>query len=361
MDRRDLLTLLGSAALLPATTTTAMPNQSPAPDHLSGNPAASFSTQPWNAQGRLVPGPYDVERVVFPSGGMDVVGNLFVPTGPGRKAAIVLIGPVAYVKEQAPLQYASRLAREGFVTLIFDPRFHGESAGIPRRWESRHAKVEDLGAALDFLARREEVDSARLQILGVCQGANWAAEAAAQDARVRAVALVAGHYLMPETANLYVGGVEKVAARLAKAQASKEAFERKSQVDYIPIVSLSDPEALLTARPIHDFYYHWADRGPFAAHTGLWENRITRMSELDIWGHRVDAQLARLEKPTLMVHSERAASGPKIPRALFEVIAAQDKQAVWLEGRNQIQFYQDPLTIDSVVPHLVAFYRSRSG
>jgi uncharacterized protein len=195
----------------------------------------------------------------------------------------------------------------------------------------------------------------------VCQGVNWALEAAADEARVRSVAAVAGHYLMPETAALYLGSPEKVAERIARARQAREAFEKGAAPEYIPIVSLSDPEALLPARPIHDFYYRWADRGPFAAHTGLWENRITRMSEAEIWGHRIDEVMARVERPMLMVHSDRAASGPQIPRALFDKVAAKDKQAVWLDGRNQIQFYQDPMTIDMVVPHLVAFFDRHGG
>jgi hypothetical protein len=85
------------------------------------------------------------------------------------------------------------------------------------------------------------------------------------------------------------------------------------------------------------------------------------MSEAEIWGHRVDEVMARLERPLLMVHSDRAASGPQIPRSLFEKVPAKDKQAVWLDGRNQIQFYQDPMTIDMVLPHLVAFFDRHGG
>ena len=326
------------------------------PAHLSAAPGAAFSTQPWSGAARIDAGPYTVERVIFKSGGLDIVGNLFVPAGKGPWPAVASIGPVAFVKEQAPLQYASRLVREGFTTLIFDPRYHGESAGEPRRWESRQAKVEDLRAAVSFLAGRAEVDAGRLHLLGICQGCNWAAEAAANEPRVRSVSLVAGHYLMPETAALYLGGPENVALRIARAEESKAAFLRSGQVDYIPIVSLSDRDALLTPKAIHDFYYRWADRGPFSTHTGLWENRITRMSEVEIWGHRIDEQLRRLNKPVLMVHSDRAASGPLIPRRLFDEIGTKQKRAVWLDGRNQIQFYQDPMTIDMVVPHLAQFF-----
>lgn len=358
MARRDWL---AATAALVATPALSQPNAPAAPAHLAAQPGVPFATQPWNPQGRVDVGPYGVTRVVFSSGGIEVVGNLFVPAGAGPRPALALIGPVAYVKEQAPIQYASRLAREGFVTLVFDPRYHGESAGEPRRWESRRAKVEDLRAAVAFLAGRAEVDADRIGLVGICQGVNWAVEAAADDARVRSVSLVAGHYLMPETAVLYLGTAENVAARIERARQSRAAFEQSRQVDYIPIVSLTDRDALLTARPVHDFYYRWADRGPAAAHTGLWENRITRMSEAEIWGHRIDEQLQRLGKPTLMVHSNRAATGAQIPRRLFDGIASNDKQQVWLDDRNQIQFYQDPMTIDMVVPHLAAFHRRHSG
>jgi len=357
IDRRSFMAAASAAAL--GSVSTIAHAQSPvpaAPAHLSATPSGVFSTQPWDGGARIDAGPYKVERVVFKSGGLDIVGNLFVPSGQGPWPAVALIGPVAFVKEQAPLQYAARLVREGFATLIFDPRYHGESAGEPRRWESRQAKVEDLRAAVSFLAGRTQVSADRIHLLGVCQGSNWAAEAAADEPQVRSVALVAGHYLMPETAALYLGGPENVALRIARAQESKAAFLRSGQVDYIPIVSLSDRDALLTPKAIHDFYYRWADRGPFSAHTGLWENRITRMSEVDIWGHRIDEQLRRLNKPVLMVHSDRAASGPIIPRKLFDEIGTKQKQAVWLESRNQIQFYQDPMTIDMVVPHLARFF-----
>jgi dienelactone hydrolase len=366
-SRRTLLSATATlplCSLLAGTPTRAETNvmtTETTPAHLSANAAGPFSTQMWDARNRLDLGAYTVERVAFDNEGLSIVGNLFLPARQGRQPAIVMTGPVAYIKEQAPMQYASRLAKEGYAVLIYDPRYHGESAGMPRRFESRKAKVEDVRAAVAYLTTRPEVDRSRVHVVGFCQGMNWAVEAATGDQNVSSVALVAGHYLMPETAALYLGSLENVARRIEKAKQSKSTFENSGQVDYIPVVSLSDPDALLPARAIHDFYYHWGDRGPFAAHRGLWENRITRMSEADIWGHRIDEQLKRLKKPVLMVHSDRAASGPKIPRQLFDVIASTHKQAVWLEGRNQIQFYQDPLTIDMVIPHLDAHFRKHSA
>lgn len=292
-----------------------------------------------------------------------MVGNLFTPAISGRKPGVLIIGPVAYVKEQSPVQYASRLAREGYTTLIFDPRFHGESGGEPRRQESGAAKVADLRASIDLLVTHEDVDPERIFILAICQGVNWGIEAATLDARVKALAIVAGHYLTPEVTRMYVGDTSE--ARIRRSREAEDAFKATGEVSYIPLVSQQpappDRTALLTAPPIHQFYIRWADRGPFWSFHGLWENRITAMSEAGIWSHDVRTIMARLTAPTLMVHADRAASGPQIPRDLFETIPAACKELVWLGSQNQLQFYEDPITIDQVVPHVALFFTNFSN
>ena len=361
LSRRKTLAMLGVAVTGGASMTTGINAQAPP----AGGPLASaatgpFSTQPWGQDARMSGTEFSVQRVTFNSQGLEVVGNLFVPSKPGRKPAIVVIGPVGFVKEQAPIQYASRLVRDGYVTLVFDPRYHGESQGEPRRLENGISKVEDLGAALDYVLTRDDVDPARLHLLGVCQGVNWAIAASIADTRVRSLGIVAGHYLIPEVAAMYLGGPEKAAARIAKGKAAEQKYKTTGHVDYINIVSPTlatpDPDALLTAPPIQMFYIRWADRTPFLAHRGLWENRIPAMSEATIWGHRIDEAMPRLKTPVMMVHADRAASGPQIPRKLFETIASADKELVWLGGQGQLQFYEDPLTIDQAVPHVARFF-----
>jgi fermentation-respiration switch protein FrsA (DUF1100 family) len=252
--------------------------------------------------------------------------------------------------------------REGYAALIFDPRYHGESGGEPRRRESGAAKVEDLRASVDFLSAREDVDPERISVLAICQGVNWGIEAAALDPRIKALAIVAGHYLTPDVAKMYVGDTAE--ARIGRSREAEARFKATGEVSYIPVVSVQpsqpDPAALLTAPPIHQFYIRWADRGPFWNFHGLWENRITAMSEAAIWSHDVRPVMARLTTPTLMVHADRAASGPQIPRDLFEIIPAGRKELVWLGSQSQLQFYEDPITIDQVAPHVARFFSNGS-
>jgi hypothetical protein len=300
---------------------------------------------------------YTTERVTLLSNGVELIGRLYLPTRLSQPApAVPLLGPVAFVKEQSPVQYATRLAKAGFVSLAFDPRFHGESGGEPRRYESPAAKVADLKAAIDYLLTRPEVAQDRLYLLGVCQGANWAIHATTEDPRIRALAIVAGHYLTAAGIDDYTGGEDKTLTRIERSQQARAQYEERGEVEYMPIVSLDDPDALLPRRPIYEWYRRWEDRGPFWEFHGNWENRITAMSEAELWTYRVDETVKTLNKPTLMIHADRAATGATEPKRIFAQIATPDKQLVWLGNSVQFQFYEEPETIDQCVTQIAEWF-----
>jgi dienelactone hydrolase len=166
------------------------------------------------------------ERVTFTSGGETLVGRLFPAAfSKGNAPAVAIIGPTTYVKEQAPAQYGPRLAPNGFTALIFDARYRGESGGEPRCLEDTVAKVQDLRAAVAFLAARPDVDADRLAVIGICFGGNAAVHAAADDPLIRAVATVTPHFRNAEADALWLGGEQAVAARLAHGQQALAKYE----------------------------------------------------------------------------------------------------------------------------------------
>lgn len=115
-------------------------------------------------------GRYTIEKVTYPSHGETITGILYKPENVTNPPGAVILGPYSFVKEQAPLQYGTRLADEGYVAPIFDPRTVGESTGQPRRLENPKMKNEDVVAGLDYLAGRGDVDAKRLFLVGVCWG-----------------------------------------------------------------------------------------------------------------------------------------------------------------------------------------------
>ena len=132
-----------------------------------------------------------MERVTFPHGDITMVGDLFTPADsePGsRYPAIVITHPFGAVKEQVSALYAETLSAQGFITLIFDAAYQGESGGEPHFTESPASRVEDIRCSVDFLTTRQEVDPDRIGALGICAGAGYTINAAQTEVRIKAVA-----------------------------------------------------------------------------------------------------------------------------------------------------------------------------
>ena len=301
---------------------------------------------------------FTTEKVTFKSGENLLTGLLFVPqTNRTLNKAITIIGPVGYVKEQAPLLYARGLAARGYTTLIYDPTYHGESEGQPRRFESGEQKTKDISASVDYLTKLGHVDGDEIYGLGICQGVNWMIKAANADIRIKATSLVAGHYLDPEVAELYNNGKQQLEQTLERAEKARLEFMSTGKVEYIPIVGTAQENALLTATPVYDWYIPWENNANGKG--GQWENRITQMSILDIWGGDVEKDLARLNKPTLVIHSDKAASGADVPKRLFNAILASDKELVWFEDQFQTMFYDDLSVINRAAGHIDKWFANK--
>ncbi|MCM0000591.1 MAG: hypothetical protein NBV68_14515, partial [Erythrobacter sp.] len=114
-------------------------------------------------------------KVRFDSADPDaqLVGDLYTPdVAAPNSAAFVIIGPMTFQKEQAPTEYARRLAALGHTALAFDTRYRGESGGEPRAYENPFHKVADIVSATAFLRTQPGVDPERLFGLGICQGSS---------------------------------------------------------------------------------------------------------------------------------------------------------------------------------------------
>lgn len=291
------------------------------------------------------------EAISFKSGNNTLKGVIFTPNEKKEKyPAITIIGPVGYVKEQAPLNYAKELVKEGYKVVIFDATYHGESEGKPRRFESGKQKTKDIQASITYLETLKDVEKSSIYGVGVCQGANWMTKALNEDKRLKSIAVIAGHYLVPKVSQLYTGGKEKLSNRLEKAKKAKMMFETTGEVEYIPVVSLENKDALLLHKSIHDWYMPWVNKS-------TWENKITRMSELGIWGIDMRPEMKSVSKPILMVHSNKAASGKNVPKELFKSIQSKDKKLVWFENQVQFDFYEDEKTIKRVTKEINNWFK----
>jgi uncharacterized protein len=86
---------------------------------------------------------------------------------------------------RSTLRHAKMLVRNGYGVLVYDPRGSGNSEGTINSygwgWE------KDAAAALDFLAKRDDVEPGRIGVLGLSTGGDIAIDIAARRDDVKAV------------------------------------------------------------------------------------------------------------------------------------------------------------------------------
>jgi hypothetical protein len=90
------------------------------------------------------------------------------------------------VKEMFLPAFAERFTAAGFVTLVFDFRFLGESAGEPRGQVFPHEQHEDFRNAITWLAQQPEVDPDRIGIWGTSYSGGHVLHLSAFDPRIKA-------------------------------------------------------------------------------------------------------------------------------------------------------------------------------
>ena len=146
--------------------------------------------------------------------GITLAADLYMPkNAEGKLPAIAVCGPFGAVKEQASGLYAQIMAERGFLTIAFDPSFTGESGGAPRYVASPDINTEDFCAAVDFLSLRDDVDSERIGIIGICGWGGLAINAAAIDTRIKATVASTMYDMSRCTANGYFDENDNADAR----------------------------------------------------------------------------------------------------------------------------------------------------
>jgi len=109
------------------------------------------------------------KNISFTSKGSRCSGWLYVPDAQeaDQKApAIVMAHGLAAVKEQGLPDFAERFVAAGFVTLVFDYRYFGDSEGEPRSQIFPLEMVEDYRNAITWVSDQPEVDPHRIGIWG---------------------------------------------------------------------------------------------------------------------------------------------------------------------------------------------------
>ena len=299
------------------------------------------------------------KKVSFDSAGLKLAGHLYLPEGAaaGPRAAIVVSHPATGVKEQAAGLYADRLARVGFIALTFDAAYQGESEGSPRGLEDPAHRVEDIRAAVSFLATQEGVDPERIGALGICASGGYTVSASATDHRVKAVATVSGVDIGRMFREGYDGKQDPgvLQGMLDAAAAARTAEALGNGVGSFPVFPDSEASARAAGQyTFEGWEYYCTARAehPRSAKSLTW-NSVDRIAGFEAF--RFIGSIA--PRPLLMIVGSNAATAHQTTEAFED--ARQPKELVRIDGASHVDLYDREQYVPKVVSKLVSFFGSQ--
>jgi fermentation-respiration switch protein FrsA (DUF1100 family) len=297
-----------------------------------------------------------MKGVTFPKGPMKMAGNMHLPedfSKDRRYTTIVCVHPAGGVKEQTAGHYAAKLADEGFVALAY------ESSGEPRQEEDPYARVEDVRAAVAYLATVEFVDQQRICVLGICSGGGYAINAAMTDPRIKAVGTVSAINL----GAMYRAGYEGTVADMSqaftllematKARSAEARGERSAMLPFAP-QKCEEGQA-------PDYFEAWEYyHTPRAQHSNAPSivpmHSLARLVGYDAF--HLAEQL--LTQPLRLIAGGRAGS-LWFSQDAFRRAGSRDKSLDIVEGATHIATYDTPEYVKQALAHLVPLYQNAGG
>jgi len=295
-----------------------------------------------------------VNRVKFESGGSELIGNLFCPQGDLENQsfpAVLVVGPMATVKEQAAGVFAKKLAELGFITLAFDYRRFGESQGQPRHYEDPASKSEDIQSAISFLTSLQS--TAGVGVLAICASSSYAAPVMISDQRVGCFATVAAHFSLYEFfAENPMLTDEQKAFLLKTSNDARQRYFETGEVDCNDMVwpDMSGEEEGEFFREIYDYY--------FARRDACWPNFTNHLAvfsyEQLLKSHALD-YAKHITKPYLGIVGSEAVTRSYTERFVAEKQNGEANLEV-IEGASHIQSYDLPDYVNEAASRLTVFF-----
>ena len=241
--------------------------------------------------------------------GITLAADLYIPKNTTEKLpAIAISGPFGAVKEQASGLYAQTLAERGFLTIAFDPSYTGESSGEPRYVASPDINTEDFCAAVDYLSTRNDVDTERIGILGICGWGGIALNAAAIDTRIKATATVTMYDMGRVNAKGYFDTVDANARYELRKQLNAQRTEDYRSGTYALAGGVVDPLPDDAPQFIKDYHAYYKTSRGFHKRSLNSNNGWNKTSSLSFINMPLLSYSDEIRSAVLMLHGEKAHS-----------------------------------------------------
>jgi len=269
--------------------------------------------------------------VQFYSEGSLIKGHLYVPENKEGEAlpVIVLCHGFAGIKELLLPAYAEAFSAAGYAALTFDYRGFGESEGEEGKL-SPQLQIQDIRNAITFVQSLKETNAQRVGLWGTSFGGANAVVTAAQDNRVKCLAVQLtfedGERVI--TGNLSIEEIEKLMSTLMKVWTKSVT---RNQTMKLPVNKvLSDDQSIeFFNKAIADF--------------PQLNVKIPFFTTLETIEHKPGAHVSAVKVPILITAAENDAVNPaQESRILFEK-ANEPKELQMIAGATHYEVYEGEL------------------
>ena len=273
--------------------------------------------------------------------GITLAADLYIPKNVnGKLPAIAISGPFGAVKEQSSGLYAQTLAEAGFLTIAFDPSFTGESGGHPHYVASPDINTEDFCAAIDYLSTREDVDSSRIGILGICGWGGMALNAAAIDTRIKATVTCTMYDMSRVNANGYFDAMDANARyELRKQLNAQRTADYKNQT-YALAGGVVDPLPDDAPQFVKDYYAYYKTPRGYHKRSLNSNNGWNKTSALSFINMPLLTYSNEIRSAVLMIHGEKAHSR-YFSEDAFKKLTGTNKELLIIPGANHVDLYDN--------------------
>lgn len=251
--------------------------------------------------------------------------------------AVVVTGPMLSIKEQAQSVYAERLTEAGYVTLVFDGTYFGESEGTPRYQELPSMKEIDIESAVDYLESLPFVDSNRIGGLGICGSGSYMSVAGVKEPRLKAVTAV-----VPAISDISKSPMMGFFKPEDEVKAAKEAYENgEGEITYLNFMPRAFDEGAA---------YYYTARGNRKG----WTNKVVAWSQLELATYNVSAIMKDMTKPYLVISGENAWSRPSSTE-VYDAVPGNKEMHVIDEASHFDLYDLDPY-VSEAFEYIVPFF-----
>ena len=304
-----------------------------------------------------------VKKITFKSFGVDLAGNLYLPSGFDKNKkykAIVGASPFPQVKEQIPATYGEEMSARGFIFLGFDYLGMGDSPALPgEHKQSRYMfrLIENTWDAVSYLGTLPYVDD--IYGLGVCQGGSIIASAAVTDHRIKKIAMISG--MMAADAFQWT---DRNAANqlIAASNSSAQKIYETGKPDYTFPVGITDDQSREEfvesspypdmAKETYDYYGKDGAKGPKA---------IPNFTNEHIGDHAMQSLISigeayadKIVQPSLVIYGSKAMTA--ICSTGFIEKLTNEHEILVSDEFSHIDFYHKPEAVTFSADAVAEFF-----